>query len=403
MAAAVAMSGDCQTPSSRLRSTGVALIGGRPGGTIPRGQGYDQFLGGLGHGSLGRPVSSASSRSSRAVDYGPPPPPSGRTGLMHSSSAPSMEFRSSFAENVPAMKNVRAQRFNAQPEPLPKNVWSDSCSHLPNEEPWPQHAVPLWVFTGTDRPRPAYREQVRFKLTGEKYVNFATRLRCGKGDHYMGGAVGIVYSPDRTETVPGTDGQLIMVTDVVTMPDQSAVVTCVGDLEFVVQHSWIPRGLNGLQMATITAKNSAPRLETIAEACLAEPTMTIFGRMLAAVPALAETLNKPGAYTVFAPTDEALFALGISEEELLQRPDLDALVSAHFCPGKVNCEAMYSGRTMRSYDGTILQLAFARWPRAGPSVNDVPIEHMDIPCSNGVIHSIVGMLGSSPAPSRRRR
>jgi len=336
------------------------------------------------------------------VDLGPPPPPSGRGGLMHSSSAPSMEMRTGAAENVPAMRNVRTHRFNAQPEPPPKKVWSDSCSHLPAEDPWPQHAVPLWVFYGTDMPRPAYREQVRFKLTGEKYVNFATRLRCGKGDHYRGGTVGLVYSPDRMEAAPGTEGQLVMVTDVTVMPDHSAMVTCVGDLDFVVQKSWIPRGLNGLQLATIMAQNAAPRLETITEALLSEPMMTIFGKMLAAVPDLAETLNRPGSYTVFAPTNEALLTLGMSEEELLSRPDVEALVAAHVSPGKVACESMYSGRTLRSYDGTILQLAFARWPRAAPSVNDVPIEHMDIPASNGVIHSIVGMLGSCPAPSRRR-
>lgn len=336
------------------------------------------------------------------MDLGPPPPPSARTGLMHSASAPSMEMRMSQAENVPAMKDVRTRRFNADPEPPPKKVWSDSCSHLPHADPWPQHAVPLWVFTGTDRPRPAFKEQVRFRLTGDKYVNFATRLLNGKGDHYKGGTVGLVYSPDRLEATPGTEGQLVMVTDVTIMQDATAMVTCVGDLTFTVQHSWIPRGLNGLQLATITAKDAAPRSETITEALLAEPTMNVFGRMLAAVPDLAETLDRPGAYTMFAPTNEALYMLGLSEEELVSRPDLASLVAAHFCPGKVTCQAMYSGRTLRSYDGTILQLAFARWPRAAPSVNDVPIEHMDIPCSNGVIHSLVGMLGSSPAPSRRR-
>jgi uncharacterized surface protein with fasciclin (FAS1) repeats len=263
--------------------------------------------------------------------------------------------------------------------------------------------VPLWVFTGKDRPRPAYREEVRFTLRDEKYINFAVRIRCGLGDHYTGGTVGLIHSMDSTEAQPGEEGQLIMVTDVVVQPNNTVVVTAIGDMNFRVLKSWMPRGMQGLQLAHVEVESRASSLDPIVETCATEPNMTLFARMISAVPRLQEYLSGVGPWTVFVPTNEALGNLGMSEEDLLQRPDLEELLRCHIVIGKVTCEAMYSGRTLQAIDGTILQMTFARWPRGLPAVNEVPVEHLDVLCSNGVIHSIMGLLHAAPAPGRRRR
>lgn len=344
----------------------------------------------------------ASSVEFNKVDHDPPNPPSARTGLMFSRSAPSLTPRGGQADMVASMKGVHLRRKNAKPESVPKAVWSDSNAHL-DADAWPHHAVPLWVFHGKDRPRPGYKEEVRFTLREEKYINYCVRMRCGLGDHYNGGAVGLVYSPDRSEAVPGTEGQLITIIDVIVQPNNTVSITAVGDVHFRVKSSWMPRGMMGLQMAQIEAAGQAEKLDSILDTCATEPNMTIFARMMAAVPSLANELRGGGPYTVFVPTNEALGNLGISEQELLESPYLESIVGCHICPGKVPCGQLYSGRTFQAVDGTILQVTFARWPRGCPSVNEVPIEHMDISCSNGVVHSIVGLLSATPAPSRRRR
>eukprot|EP00928_Gymnodinium_smaydae_P079918 TRINITY_DN63745_c0_g1_i1.p2 TRINITY_DN63745_c0_g1~~TRINITY_DN63745_c0_g1_i1.p2 ORF type:complete len:442 (+),score=63.95 TRINITY_DN63745_c0_g1_i1:146-1471(+) len=380
--------------SGGLRHTG-ALISGGSG--IPQEQ------------PLRPPSSNRSSARSLAssieynqVEHGPPNPPSARTGLMFSRSAPSLTPRGGQAEMVASMKNVHLRRRNAKPEGVPKAVWSDSNAHL-DADAWPHHAIPLWVFHGKDRPRPGFKEEVRFTLREEKYINFCVRLHCGVGDHYNGGAVGLVYSPDRSEAVPGTEGQLITIIDVNVQPNNTVAITAVGDVHFKVKDSWMPRGMMGLQMAHIEASGQTEKLDNVLETCATEPNMTLFAKLMAAVPHIAEQLQSGGPFTVFVPTNDALANLGLSEQEMLESPHLEYIVGCHICPGRVACEAMYSGRTLQALDGTILQVTFTRWPRGAPSVNEVPIEHMDINCTNGVIHSIVGMMNPAPAPSRRRR
>lgn len=337
------------------------------------------------------------------MDYGPPPPPSGRTGMLHSNSAPTIEPMNGLARNLPSLKNVTMTRQVQRSETVPKAVWSDSNAHL-NEDEWPAHAVALWVFTGKDRPRPGFREEVRFTLRDERYINFCVRLRCGLGDRYGGGSVGIVHSADRSEADVGSEGQLISITDVCIQPNNTVIITAIGDVPFRVKRAWMPRGLRGLQLAFIEAAGMGSHLASIVRTCSTEPCLTIFGRMLTALPELSDYLDGSGKFTVFAPTNEALYNLGMNEEELLSSPDLEALVLCHVCPNlKAPSEALYNGRTLRAMDGTVLQVNFLRWPKGAPSVNDVPLEHLDVFCTNGVIHTITGLLRPAPAPIARKR
>eukprot|EP00927_Polykrikos_kofoidii_P031368 TRINITY_DN26993_c0_g1_i1.p1 TRINITY_DN26993_c0_g1~~TRINITY_DN26993_c0_g1_i1.p1 ORF type:complete len:396 (-),score=55.51 TRINITY_DN26993_c0_g1_i1:198-1385(-) len=343
------------------------------------------------------------SSSGQQSGLGPPLPPSARTGLMHSESAPSLMPNTRPASNLASLKNVRLQRQPRAPEGLQSAIWSDGHSHL-GDDSWPAHAVPLWVFTGKDRIKPEYKEEVKFTLHDEKYINFAVRLKCGVGDRYGGGSVGIIHSPDRSETYPGAEGQLIQITEVMVQPNNTVVITAVGDLGFRVLESWMPRGLMGLQLGFIEAiPGAGKRVVSIFDTCVRDPSMILFAKMARVVPGLADALSSGGPFTIFLPTSEAITNLGFFEDDLLQRSDLDQLLGCHMCRGKVLSDAMYSGRTFQALDGTILHMTFQQWPRGNPRVNEVPVQHMDILCLNGVIHTLCGMMSPSPACERRRR
>lgn len=337
-------------------------------------------------------------RSVEPIDFAPPPPPTGRTGLLHSSSAPSLTPKyADPAANVPVLKNVRMIRPGPHPEAQPQALWTDSVQHL-GDELWPVNAVPLFVFTGQrDRPRPGYREEIHFNLRDDKYINFAIRLRSGGGDKYMGGTIGLMYSATRKEVQPGEEGQLCTILDLTNMQDGSVRVTAVGDLPFRVMRAWLPRGLRGLQMGLVDVMKVAPRLLPILETCDSEPDMELFGQVLRGLPEIAQYLSGPGPFTVFAPMNRSF---DLSAEELLANPRLESVVRGHISLTHVPLEAMYSGRPVHAIDGTLLMVHFSQWPRGGPTVNDIPVEHMDIQCSNGVIHLIDGVL--TPNPGRGR-
>ena len=120
-----------------------------------------------------------------------------------------------------------------------------------------------------------------------------------------------------------------------------------------------------------------------------------FSTLVAAVSAagLVETLQGPGPFTVFAPTNDAFAALPAGTVEgLLQPENQDQLVSIltyHVVPGNVTSDqlagqqlnvATVQGQTV-SIDGT-----------SGVTVNGANVVAADIAASNGVIHVIDTVL-----------
>lgn len=352
-----------------------------------------------------RPPSGASGRSTPGTsrELPPAPPSTGRFGRLHAGEGPELQPRASVAQNVPVLKHAPGRHLPGPPEQLPKAVWSDSVAHLV-DEPWPAHAVPLFVFSGQDRPRPAYREEIRFTLRDERYINFGLRLRCGSGDRYMGGSIGLVHCPSRAEAEPGAAGQLATITDLVVQPDNSIIVSAVGDLGFRILRVWMPRGLRGFQLAFVEVEPDVPRLDSVLEMLISEPEFTSFAQLLRSAPGLVQELAG-GVFTVFAPVNAAFAPLGLSEsadvwaERGTDR--IEALLRCHICSGRVLFEALYSGRMLKAIDGTILTVNFAHWPRGSPSVNGVPILHLDMICQSGVVHGIGGLL--SPYPTMYTR
>eukprot|EP00933_Yihiella_yeosuensis_P072320 TRINITY_DN80682_c0_g1_i1.p1 TRINITY_DN80682_c0_g1~~TRINITY_DN80682_c0_g1_i1.p1 ORF type:complete len:416 (+),score=76.46 TRINITY_DN80682_c0_g1_i1:87-1334(+) len=408
--------------SGRLQQTGASIMGGSRAGSergsrppseagyqgqhahqasvpyMPQMPGMPQTPGGCSESSL--PVSE---------DGAPAAPPSvSRTGRLYTDNVPTVDPYMEPTQNIPTLRKAMPFRTPGPPEGLPKAVWSDSVLHL-GEDPWPHHAVPLFVFSGRDRPRPAYREEIRFTLKDDRYVSFGLRLRCGTGDRYMGGTIGLIHNPMRQEAMPGDEGQLATVIDIVVQPDNTVIVSAIGDLDFQVKQSWMPRGLRGLQLAFVDVerakeKDEMPMLQT----CLDEPGFGLFGRLVqeGGPPGLAEALSgSDGPFTAFIPTDAVLMEAlgGGSIEDMLKVPYLQAVLACHICKGKVTFEAMYSGRTLQAVDGSVVVVTFKQWPRGSPHVNEIPAVHMDINCSNGVVHSLAGVMTPAPRPIKRGR
>lgn len=87
---------------------------------------------------------------------------------------------------------------------------------------------------------------------------------------------------------------------------------------------------------------------------------------------------------------------------MLQIPYLQAILACHIVRGRIpfeagvkvylhgfkpftlderqqdacHLQALYSGRTLKAIDGTVLMVTFLQWPRGGPCINEVPGGHM---------------------------
>mmetsp|Transcript_20799 Transcript_20799/g.44355 ORF Transcript_20799/g.44355 Transcript_20799/m.44355 type:complete len:402 (-) Transcript_20799:51-1256(-) len=387
-------------PSRGLQRTGAHILGGRPSSGASSGVSAGMERGGMGMASA--PHVGLGTAYYHGDDPQPAPPSVTRTGRLYAEDKQHTITPSIWgpADNVPAVKNLHMRRMPARAEPHPKLVWSDSMSQL-DGDPWPAHAIPLFVLTGDDAlpPMPCYKEEVQFTLHDDKYVNFAMRMRCGGNDRFMGGCVGLIHSRHLQEAAPGTEGQLITITDLTMVPNGTVEVTAVGDMPFRVTKSWLPRALRGLQLAFVEVLPIAVTRHDIFDTIAMDPELARFAQLLSdAAPQLAQALKEEaGPFTVFVPTGGALTAA-----EQMPREDLETLLLCHVCRGNVPFQAMYSGRALTAVDSTPLLMTFGRWPRHHPKVNDVPIMHMDITCSNGIVHTIAGLLCPSPAQGRRK-
>ena len=119
-----------------------------------------------------------------------------------------------------------------------------------------------------------------------------------------------------------------------------------------------------------------------------------FSTLVAAVKAagLVETLQGPGPFTVFAPTDEAFAKLpGGTVDTLLQPENKDklaAVLTYHVVPGKVMAADVAHLANATTVQGQNLAIT----TNNGVRVNDANVVKTDIGCDNGVIHVIDTVL-----------
>merc|ERR1711916_377176 len=121
-----------------------------------------------------------------------------------------------------------------------------------------------------------------------------------------------------------------------------------------------------------------------------------FNTLIAAVNAagLTDTLNGPGPFTVFAPTDAAFAALGQDTiDELLMpenREQLTNIVLYHVVSGEVDSAALESAGNANALNGG--ELTFTAPAPGSLQVNGVSIIGANVQASNGIIHVIDAVL-----------
>ena len=115
-----------------------------------------------------------------------------------------------------------------------------------------------------------------------------------------------------------------------------------------------------------------------------------FNTLVAAVQAagLVETLQGPGPFTVFAPTDEAFAKLPAGTLDSLLKPEnkqkLVEILTYHVVPGKVMAADVKSMQA-KTVNGRNLAIAVGS---GGVTVNGAKVVKTDVTASNGVIHVI---------------
>jgi uncharacterized surface protein with fasciclin (FAS1) repeats len=121
-----------------------------------------------------------------------------------------------------------------------------------------------------------------------------------------------------------------------------------------------------------------------------------FSTLVAAVSAagLVETLQGPGPFTVFAPTNDAFAALPAGTVDTLllpqNREQLAGILAYHVVPGRITAAQLAGQRgTLTTVQGETIQVDATG---AGVTVNGVNVVAVDVAASNGVIHVIDGVL-----------
>jgi len=159
-------------------------------------------------------------------------------------------------------------------------------------------------------------------------------------------------------------------------------------------------GIASAQHATHTDKKPVKNIVQIA----AEAGS--FKTLVAAVKAagLVETLQGPGPFTVFAPTDAAFAKLpaGTIDALLADKEKLTSILTYHVVSGKVMAADLVksNGATPNTVNSLPLDIVV----REGKVyVNGVNVVTADVQASNGVIHVIDAVLlpQAAPAPAGR--
>jgi uncharacterized surface protein with fasciclin (FAS1) repeats len=103
---------------------------------------------------------------------------------------------------------------------------------------------------------------------------------------------------------------------------------------------------------------------------------------------LVETLQGPGPFTVFAPTDAAFATIQKDVDKLLKPENKDKLVSllkCHVVEGKVFAADLKDGQQLTTIDGHKMKVAVAN---GRVMVEGAVVTSPDLTASNGVIHVI---------------
>ena len=147
--------------------------------------------------------------------------------------------------------------------------------------------------------------------------------------------------------------------------------------------------LSACSTAKMAQQEPAPS-KNIVEVAVANGS---FNTLVTAVKAagLAETLQGPGPFTVFAPTDAAfaLLPAGTIDMLLADKAKLSSILTYHVLSGKVGASDVTNGAKPATVNGQMLDIT----TRGGNVyVNGAQVIMADVQASNGVIHVIDAVL-----------
>jgi uncharacterized surface protein with fasciclin (FAS1) repeats len=120
-----------------------------------------------------------------------------------------------------------------------------------------------------------------------------------------------------------------------------------------------------------------------------------FTTLVAAVKAagLVDTLEGPGPFTVFAPTDEAFAKLPAGTLDALLKPEnkakLQSILTYHVVAGKVMAADVVKLTSAKTLEGQSIRI---KTVNGGVMVDNAHVIKTDIVTSNGVIHVIDAVL-----------
>ena len=149
-----------------------------------------------------------------------------------------------------------------------------------------------------------------------------------------------------------------------------------------------------------TSAKSAPSIvaaaktnpsKTIAENIMTDSSHLILAKALDSTD-LMETLNKPGPFTVFAPTDDAFRKLpdGVLESLMgKRRPDLINILSYHIVAGSLKVDDLKDGDKLKTLAGEELTVTMRN---DKITINGTSVIEADNESRNGIIHVIDGIL-----------
>ena len=144
--------------------------------------------------------------------------------------------------------------------------------------------------------------------------------------------------------------------------------------------------LAGCQAGDNSDSAKAKAGDIVAVASGAGNFTTLVGALKAA--GLVETLQGPGPFTVFAPTDEAFAKLPAGSLDELLKPEnkakLAGILTYHVVPGKVMAADVKTMKA-KTVNGQELDV---RVNDGKVTVGNATVTRTDIPASNGVIHVI---------------
>lgn len=167
------------------------------------------------------------------------------------------------------------------------------------------------------------------------------------------------------------------------------------------QHQACPGGVECCDCGQDACECPAIPNRTVVDIAVATPDLSTLVTALKAAD-LVKTLSGPGAFTVFAPTNEAFAALPKDVLSALLKPEnkaqLAKVLQYHVAFPEVHSDQLKDGEKILTFEGQNVTVAVSK---AGVKINDATVTSADNQGSNGVVHIIDKVLlypGFTPPP-----